>query len=84
MGQFSFRARPFDCPNPASLMAAVHEVKMSRADLLPFPVWMALARPSPAGRDGQTLQPELGDATAAGKAGADAANDDPLRRANDA
>ena len=51
---------------------------------LPFPVWMALAKATPASLDGEAMQRELGDAAAAGEALANEVNDDPLRRATDA
>jgi hypothetical protein len=44
---------------------------------LPFAVWMALAKATPAGLDGEAVQRELGETTAAGEA-----IDDPSR--NDA
>jgi hypothetical protein len=52
---------------------------------LPFPVWMALAKATPAGLDGEAVQRELGDTAASGEAAAaDPVNDDPPRRASDA
>ena len=51
---------------------------------LPFPVWMALAKATPTGLDGEAVQRELGDTAAAGEAVANESNDDPLRRATDA
>ena len=51
---------------------------------LPFPVWMALAKATPASLDGEAMQRELADAAAAGEAVANEVNDDPLPRATDA
>ncbi len=51
---------------------------------LPFPVWMALANATPVARDGESVQRELGDASAADEVIASALNADPSRRANDA
>jgi hypothetical protein len=52
---------------------------------LPFPVWMALAKATPAGLDGEAVQRELGDTAAAGEAVANPVNDDDSpRRGNDA
>ena len=51
---------------------------------LPFPVWMALAKATPAGLDGEAVQRELGDTAVAGEAVANPENDDPHRGANDA
>jgi hypothetical protein len=51
---------------------------------LPFPVWMALAKATPAGLDGETAQRALGDTQAPGEAVANPQNDDPLHRENEA
>jgi hypothetical protein len=51
---------------------------------LPFPVWMALAKATPAGLDGEAVQQELGDAAASGEAAADPVDDNPPRSGNDA
>jgi hypothetical protein len=51
---------------------------------LPFAVWMALAKATPAGPDGEAVQQELGDTAAAGAAAASPVNDDSRRRASDA
>lgn len=51
---------------------------------LPFPVWMALAKSTPAGLDGEPVQRALGDTSATGEAVANPANDDSLRRTDDA
>ena len=51
---------------------------------LPFPVWMALAKATPAGMDGEAVQRELGDTEAADEAVANSANDDPPHEANGA
>lgn len=50
---------------------------------LPFAVWMALAKATPAGVDGEAVQRDLGNTAAAGEAVANPVNDDPLRGAND-
>jgi hypothetical protein len=50
---------------------------------LPFPVWMALAKATPAGLDSEAEQGELGATAAAGEAVANPVNDDPPRRGND-
>ena len=51
---------------------------------LPFPVWMALAKATPASLDGESTQRELGHTAAEGAPVADAAIDAQLRRASDA
>ena len=51
---------------------------------LPFPVWMALAKATPAGIDGEAVQRELGENEAADEAGANSVNDDPPQKANGA
>lgn len=51
---------------------------------LPFPVWMALAKATPAGMDGEAVQRELGDTEAADEAVANSVNDDPPQKANGA
>ena len=51
---------------------------------LPFPVWMALAKATPAGMDGEAVQRELGDTEAADEAVANSVNDDPPHEANGA
>lgn len=51
---------------------------------LPFPVWMALAKATPAGLDGEAVQRELRDTAEAGEAVVNAVNDDPLHSANGA
>ena len=51
---------------------------------LPFAVWMALAKATPAGPDGEAMQRELGDTTATGEAAANAVSDALLHKANDA
>ena len=51
---------------------------------LPFPVWMALAKATPASMDGEATQRELGDSAATSQAVADGANDALLHRTNDA
>ena len=51
---------------------------------LPFPVWMALAKATPAGLDGEAVQRELGERAETGEAVANPMNGDLLRRANDA
>ena len=51
---------------------------------LPFGVWMALAKATPAGPDGEAVQRELGDTTAPGEAAADPVDDNPPRSGNDA
>ena len=51
---------------------------------LPFPVWMALAKATPAGMDGEAVQRELGETEAADEAVANSVNDDPPHEANGA
>ena len=51
---------------------------------LPFPVWMALAKATPAGMDGEAVQRELGDTEAAGETVVNSVNDDPPQKANGA
>ena len=51
---------------------------------LPFPVWMALAKATPAGIDGEAVQRELGENEAADEAVANSVNDDPPQKANGA
>ena len=51
---------------------------------LPFPVWMALAKATPAGMGGEAVQRELGDTEAADEAVANSVNDDPPQKANGA
>ena len=51
---------------------------------LPFPVWMALAKATPAGIDGEAAQRELGETEAADEAVANSVNDDPPQKANGA
>ena len=51
---------------------------------LPFTVWMALAKATPAGMDGEAVQRELGDTEAADEAVANSVNDDPPHKANGA
>ena len=51
---------------------------------LPFPVWMALAKATPAGMDGEAVQRELGDTEVADEAVANSVNDDPPQKANGA
>ena len=51
---------------------------------LPFSVWMALAKATPASLDGESTQRELGDTAAEGAVVADAAIDAQLHKANDA
>ena len=51
---------------------------------LPFPVWMALAKATPAGIDGEAAQRELGETEAADEAVANSVNDDPPQTANGA
>jgi len=48
---------------------------------LPFPVWMALAKATPAGMNGKAVQRELGDTEAADEAAANSVNDDPPYKA---
>ena len=50
---------------------------------LPFPVWMVLAKATPASLDGGSTQRELGDTAAAVEAVTDAAHDTPPHKAND-
>ena len=52
--------------------------------MLPFSVWMALAKATPASLDGESTQRELGDTAAEGAVVADAAIDAQLHKANDA
>ncbi len=49
---------------------------------LPFPVWMALAKATPAGMDGEAVQRELGETEVADEAVANTVNDDPPHKAN--
>ena len=51
---------------------------------LPVPVWMALAKATPAGMDGEAVQRELGDTEAADEAVANSVHDDPPQKANGA
>ena len=51
---------------------------------LPFPVWMALAKATPAGIGGEAAQRELGETEAADEAVANSVNDDPPQKANGA
>lgn len=51
---------------------------------LPFPVWMALAKATPASLDGEAMQRELGDTEAQGEAIANPLRDDPPRTGSDA
>jgi hypothetical protein len=51
---------------------------------LPFPVWMALAKATPAGMDGEAVQRELGETEAADEAVANSVNDDRPQKANGA
>ena len=51
---------------------------------LPFPVWMALAKATPASLDGESTQQELAETAAEGEAVADAAIDVQMQRASDA
>jgi hypothetical protein len=51
---------------------------------LPFSVWIALAKATPASLDGESTQRELGDTAAEGAVVADAAIDAQLHKANDA
>ena len=51
---------------------------------LPFAVWMALAKATPACLDGEPVQRELGETAAAGEVVANPMHDDPLGRATDA
>ena len=51
---------------------------------LPFQVWLALAKATPASLDGESTQRELGDTAAEGAVVADAAIDAQLHKANDA
>ena len=51
---------------------------------LPFPVWMALAKATPDGMEGEAVQRELGETEAADEAVANSVNDDPPQKANGA
>jgi hypothetical protein len=51
---------------------------------LPFGVWMALAKATPAGPDGEAVQQELGDMTAPGEPAVEPVDDNPPRSGNDA